>query len=213
MAQHFARPRSLASSILAAGFALWFTLGAVSGLKAQDETPPADEQQTQTDGQTQAHVDSAQLDLLFPQLANSSSAEEARVIANQIWQVWLNPTTPELADRMDRITAARTVGSYQHAIEMLTNVTEEYPDYAEAWNQRATLYFFLGDYEASLADVEETLAREPRHFGALSGQAVILLRLGEEFLARQAILEALKYHPFLSERALFPELFDPPTQT
>lgn len=160
-----------------------------------------------------AHVDAAQLDILFPQLANAKSQAEARVFADQIWQVWLNPTTPELADRMDRIAAARTVGSYQRAIEMLSNVIEEYPDYAEAWNQRATLYFFLGDYESSLADVEQTLAREPRHFGALSGQAVIYLRLGEEFLARQAILEALKYHPFLNERSLFPELFDRPTQT
>ncbi len=160
-----------------------------------------------------AHVDAAELDRLFPQLANAQSPEEARVYADQIWQVWLNPTTPELADRMDRIAAARTVGSYQNAIAMLSDVIEEYPDYAEAWNQRATLYFFIGDYESSLADVEETLAREPRHFGALSGQSVIYLRLGEEFLARQAILEALKYHPYLNERSLFPELFDRPTQT
>lgn len=162
---------------------------------------------------TGAHVDDAQLDMLFPKLANAADAEEARNYANQIWQVWLNPTTPELADRMDVISAARALGSYHHAVDLLDAVIEDYPDYAEAWNQRATLYFFLGDYDKSLADVEETLKREPRHFGALSGQAVIYLRLGEEFLARQAILEALKYHPYLQERALFPELFEPPTQT
>lgn len=162
--------------------------------------------------QAESHVDETELDLLFPQLANAKSSGDAQAIANQIWQVWLNPTTPELADRMDRVSVARTVGSYQHAIEMLNAVIADFPGYAEAWNQRATLYFFLGNYDASLADIEETLVREPRHFGALSGQAVIYLRLGEDFLARQAILTALKYHPFLPERALFPQLFAPPTQ-
>lgn len=203
MALHPSFSRFMAIGFMSVALALMLVFSAAGGSLAQDTI----------EQQTESHVDDAELERLFPQLANSNSVEEARVIANQIWQVWLNPTTPELADRMDRISAARTVGSYQNAIEMLTNVITEYPGYAEAWNQRATLYFFLGDFEASLADVEETLAREPRHFGALSGQSVILLRLGEEFLARQAILEALKYHPFLSERALFPELFDPPTQT
>lgn len=195
----------------AAATTLCIVLTAGSPVYAQETVETPENPATETQGDS--HVDGAELDLLFPQLANSSSADEARVIANKIWQVWLNPTTPELADRMNRITAARTVGSYQNAVEMLSAVIADYPGYAEAWNQRATLYFFLGNYEASLADVEQTLAREPRHFGALSGQAVIYLRLGEDFLARQAILTALKYHPFLSERALFPELFDPPTQT
>lgn len=159
------------------------------------------------------HVDDAELDRLFPLLANAKSPEEARVYADQIWQVWFSPTTPEVADRMALVVAARSLHSYDHAIALLTDLVDDYPDYAEAWNQRATMYFLVGDYESSLADVEETLKREPRHFGALSGRAIIYLRLGEEYLARQSILEALKYHPFLNERALFPDLFDPPTQT
>lgn len=169
--------------------------------------------QAQAQDAVSTHVDEAQLEMLFPKLANAADAEEARNYADQIWQVWLTPTTPELADRMDVIAAARSLRSFHHAIDLLSEVVEDYPGYAEAWNQRATLYFYIGEYDKSLSDVEETLKREPRHFGALSGQAVIYLRLGEDFLARQAILEALKYHPFLQERAMFPELFERPTQT
>lgn len=187
------------SLMLALGLALLLSVSAM----AQEEA---------TEQESISHVDDAELERLFPKLANATSQEEARVYADQIWQVWLNPTTPEVAEQMDVIAAARSLRSFERAIELLTHVIETFPGYAEAWNQRATLYFFLGDYESSLADVEEVLKREPRHFGALSGQSVIYLRLGEEFLARQAILEALKYHPFLQERALFPELFDPPTQ-
>ena len=48
------------------------------------------------------------------------------------------------------------------------------PDYAEGWNKRATAYYLRGEYSASLRDVRETLRREPRHFGALSGWAAML---------------------------------------
>ncbi len=68
-------------------------------------------------------------------------------------------------------------------------------------------------YDKSLADIEQTLAREPRHFGALAGRALIYHTLGKRDEALQAIREALEIHPFLPERALFPELAAPPIRS
>ena len=80
------------------------------------------------------------------------------------------------------------------------------PTYAEGWNQRATLYYLIDDYEASLADIDKVLEFEPRHFGALSGRVLIYLAQGKRSEALRDMATALAIHPFLSERQLFPEL-------
>jgi hypothetical protein len=66
--------------------------------------------------------------------------------------------------------------------------------------------FHQQKYEASLEDIAETLVLEPRHFGALAGRAVIRLYQSKSALARQNIIEASKIHPYLKERAFFPDL-------
>ena len=66
------------------------------------------------------------------------------------------------------------LGQPQTAIDQFTRVIEAIPQFAEGWNRRATAYFIVGDFEASLRDIQQTLALEPRHFGALSGLSMIL---------------------------------------
>ena len=95
---------------------------------------------------------------------------------------------------------------FNGAIEILNKVIELNPNFAEAWNQRATVYFNQEKYEESLADIAKTLELEPRHFGSLAGRAVIRLRQLKNALARQSVVEAMNYHPFLRERHLFPDL-------
>lgn len=173
---------------------------------------PAFAQTTKDPAAAPTYVDDGALDDLFMALASATSQTEASAIADQIWLVWLSPEPPELAARMSMVNQARRVGDVSEAIRLLTQITLKFPSYAEAWNQRATLYFFLGNFTASLADVEQVLRREPRHFGALSGQANMYLQMGEKALALKAILAALRFHPYLSERALFEELLEPPTR-
>lgn len=78
---------------------------------------------------------------------------------------------------------------------------------------RATAYFLRGAYEKSLADIEKTLALEPRHFGALAGRGLIFHTLGKRDEALEAIKAALDIHPWLAERGLFPELGSPPIRS
>jgi tetratricopeptide (TPR) repeat protein len=152
------------------------------------------------------YADSAALDELFAQLRVAHDANEANDITHQIWQYWLTPDVADLATRMQTVGTAQTVGDLPAALIILTGVTRDYPDYAEGWNQRATLYYMLGNFDASLADIEKVLALEPRHFGALSGRVMIYLKQGKRAEALKDMVAALAIDPYLSEKELFPEL-------
>ena len=150
--------------------------------------------------------DKAALDQLFAQLLVAPDAETAEQIDQRIWAYWINPTDPILAGRMRDIMSARSMGDPLGAIKLLDQLVTDYPDYAEGWNQRATMYYAVGNYEQSIADCARVLELEPRHFGALSGRALMYLSLGKRALALKDMATALAIHPFLNERKLFPEL-------
>jgi tetratricopeptide (TPR) repeat protein len=153
------------------------------------------------------------LDQLFVQLRDAPDELAAKTASDRIWTVWTNPTDPDLAARMLDVMEARTMRSLETTLELLDQLVLDYPDYAEGWNQRATLHFMRGDYEASIADCARALELEPRHFGALSGRAMMYLQQGKRSLALRDMQAALALHPFLGERHLFPELAQEMTRT
>lgn len=154
----------------------------------------------------EASGDRARLDDLFAALAAAPDAATADAIDARIWRIWMVPADPELAARMAAVLAAEQGGDLATALDLLDRLVVTYPDYAEGWNQRATVEFQLGRYAASLADIDRVLTLEPRHFGALGGRVLIYLAEGNRPLAIRAMLAALAIHPFLAELALFPEL-------
>ena len=103
---------------------------------------------------------------------------------------------------MDRAMERRRNYDFAGAVAVLDELLGLAPDWAEAWNQRATVRFLQEDYEGSLEDIRETLEREPRHFGAMAGMAIILLRQGRAELAQSTLRQALGIHPWLRERSL-----------
>lgn len=151
---------------------------------------------------------SSQLDSLFVQLRQAQNADRAKEIDRQIWQIWLTPDDPALAKRMAQVMAARQRMNLPIALGVLNGVVHDYPTYAEGWNQRATIFYLLHDFEHSLADIDRALELEPRHFGALSGRALIHLAQNKRAEAIRDISAALALHPYLSEKTLFPELLD-----
>jgi tetratricopeptide (TPR) repeat protein len=154
----------------------------------------------------QHYVDEAALDSLFAQLRVAPDATTAHQIDQRIWSYWTTPTDPALALRMSEVLTARASGDAMQTIQLLNRLVEDYPDYAEGWNQRATMYYIIGNFDASIADCEKVLELEPRHFGALAGRALMYLQLGKRTLALKDMTTALEIHPFLTERQLFPEL-------
>jgi len=156
--------------------------------------------------------DHVTLDKLFSELKSAPDAATAHLIDQQIWLMWLVPSDPELAGRMSAVLAAQHEGNYQAELTLLNKLVIDYPNYAEGWNQLATLEYLMDNFDASLADIDRVLSIEPRHFGALSGRVLIYLAEGNRPKALQAMMAALAVHPFLAEKALFPELNQPATQ-
>lgn len=154
----------------------------------------------------QTEREAAALDALFAELRTAPDPATAQRLSVDIWSIWTRPDDPVLAARMSDVLQRLGMSDLSGAIALLDQLVVDYPDYAEGWNQRATVHFLLRNFDQSLADIEKTLEVEPRHFGALAGQALIYLELDQRALALKAITRALAIHPFLSERGLFPEL-------
>ena len=88
-------------------------------------------------------------------------------------------------------------GAPEEALKILDKLVERYPDFAEAWNRRATLYYLMRRYDASLADIEKVLELEPRHFGALAGRGMIYQKKKNYAAAIDAYREALTMNPLM----------------
>lgn len=175
-----------------------FVLGPGMASSTQAATVPAP--------RLQADDPALLLDRLFARLKTAPDPQTALEIEQRIWEVWTSPPDPDLARLMAEAFSRREQRDLAGAILVLDRVVAGWPDYAEGWNQRATNHYLAGNFDASLADIAETLSREPRHFGALAGRALIRLQQNKRALAAQSIAQALKIHPFLRERAMFPEL-------
>jgi tetratricopeptide (TPR) repeat protein len=142
-------------------------------------------------------AEKAQLDRLFEALKLAPDEESARYFENRIWAIWLNSPSDTANLLMGRVKTAIDEKEYDLALKLLNGIIEIKPDFTEAWNRRASVYFTKKDFARSLADIREVLVREPRHFGALSGLGIILQDLGDEKGALEAFRRALAVHPHL----------------
>ncbi|SFQ77272.1 tetratricopeptide repeat protein [Hymenobacter arizonensis] len=131
------------------------------------------------------------LDDLFARLRLATAPTELEALQNGIWQLWLTTDDVALDKELEAGMRALQAGDHTLAINYFTRIIQLKPDFAEGWNKRATAYYLRGEYRASLADIAETLRREPRHFGALWGQASIYRQLGE-YQRALLILERLQ---------------------
>ncbi len=135
------------------------------------------------------------LEALFAELGRARDASEAAPVEAEIWRLWMDSGSGALDRRMRRGVLALRAGRAAEAIEEFSAVIAQRPDFAEAWNKRATAYYLAGDPEASMLDIERTLALEPRHFGAISGMGLIFLERGDERAALRAFEQVLRIHP------------------
>ncbi len=136
-----------------------------------------------------------QLDDLFTRLLVTEEQTQVQYIENSIWSIWMQHDNEDVQRLLAIATQRMNGGNYPAAMLVFNELVDSFPEFAEPWNKRATLYYLLGDFEASLADIERTLELEPRHFGALSGQGLIYIQQNKLGAAEDAFEHLLTIHP------------------
>jgi tetratricopeptide (TPR) repeat protein len=139
------------------------------------------------------------LDFLFGALKAAPDEASAKHVEARIWAIWMQTPSDTAALLMVRAKAAMDAQKYDVALKLLDAVVKLRPDYVEAWNRRATVYYLQSDYQHSLEDIEQVLVREPRHFGALAGLGMIMQDLGDDKRALDAFRKALAVNPYLDK--------------
>lgn len=139
------------------------------------------------------------LDFLFGALKAAPDEASAKHVEAKIKAIWLHSPSDTVMLLMMRAKAAMEAEHPDVALKLLDAVVRLRPDYVEGWNQRATLYYLRNDYTRSLQDIEQVLAREPRHFGALAGLGSIMEDLGDDKRALDAFRKALAVNPHLDK--------------
>jgi Flp pilus assembly protein TadD len=139
-----------------------------------------------------------ELDQLFRILAAPQTALQAEQTEDEIWALWMEYPVRAARDGLEQATRAISQRDFAQAELRLDRLVEDYPDYAEAWNKRATLRFLQGRDAESVHDIRRTIELEPRHFGAICGFAQICLRKQRDDLALFALQRAQEVHPTMA---------------
>jgi tetratricopeptide (TPR) repeat protein len=180
--------RSLPVSRPAPIVAVVLALSLLAALPAPAQAPP------------DAAARAQRLDALFGTLKSTKDEAEADRAVAEIWKLWVESGNPDHDGKLEQASRLMGAGLAAMALPTLDDLVERAPDWAEAWNKRATALYLAGEHDRSLADIERVLALEPRHFGALAGIGLIRIARGEFREALSAYRRALAVNPFLKER-------------
>ena len=154
------------------------------------------------------------LEKLFTQLKNTKDLPTAQIVEKKIWEIWLiHPSNDRRGFRLTELltqgSRLMNLGELNKAYELFTTIIATEPDWSEAWNKRATVLYLMNRYQSSLDDIKITLTLEPRHFAAMSGQALNYIELKQYEKAIQSYKAAQKIYPLLdSAKKMIPELQD-----
>jgi tetratricopeptide (TPR) repeat protein len=136
-----------------------------------------------------------QLDALFARLAASKDNDETDGIVATIDRLQLQSGSATSDLLMGRAVATMENGDYRISLSLLDAIVGLQPDWAEGWNKRATARYLAGDAKGAVADIAQTLVRDPRHLGALAGLGTILEDAGQREQALRAYERALAIAP------------------
>ena len=135
------------------------------------------------------------IEFLFSALKAAPTPEAAKAVEARIWALWIVSPSDTATLLMSRVRTAIEAKNFDLAVKLLDSIVVLRPDYIEAWNRRATIHYIRKDFTRSIADIRQTLAREPRHFGALAGLGLIMQELGEDRRALEIYRKAIEINP------------------
>ena len=135
---------------------------------------------------------------LFRRLESAPTEAAAQAVEQEIWRLWMVSGDAAVDRLMGVGILYMSRRRFEDALGAFDEIVRRAPGFAEGWNKRATLHYLMGAYTAAIADIEKTLALEPRHFGALSGLGLVNLGLGDEARALKAFEAALEIYPLMA---------------
>ena len=133
----------------------------------------------------------------FDRLNACATPGEARPVEDAIWSAWMYHGHDAADEALERASADMAARRFDIAETRLAILLRRRPDWAEAWNKRATLCYLMERDDESVAAIHRTLELEPRHFGALCGLGEIFRSRGDAGAALLAFGLALRVHPQL----------------
>ena len=148
-------------------------------------------------GAALADQNDERLNAMFNRIHELDDPREAQQIELAIWQVWSESGSDTADLLLARGVRAMNGQDFELAMDAFTALIALEPDFAEGWNKRATLHFVMGNFEASIADIDRTLELAPRHFGALSGLGQIYTLMDRPKDAIDAYRRGLAANPFM----------------
>ncbi|GET40435.1 tetratricopeptide repeat protein [Microseira wollei] len=119
--------------------------------------------------------------------------------SSELWRLWFRQKGVLGLELLQQSQAFLEVGELNKAETVLNQLIADMPDFAEAWNRRAILYYILSQYRKAIADCQRTIQIVPYHFGALHGMGLCHVALGEYRQAIQAFHKALQVQPYAIE--------------
>jgi tetratricopeptide (TPR) repeat protein len=136
------------------------------------------------------------LDTMFAMLKISDTMETAIVFEETIKEIWKAHENQELRLKLDSGVADLLQGNKKRALDTFTQLVEDDPDYAEAWNKASTCHFMLGDMQLSMETAERTLKLLPRHFQAMNGLGLVHCETRKYKLAARLFRQSLALDPW-----------------
>jgi tetratricopeptide (TPR) repeat protein len=140
-------------------------------------------------------MDDATIHSLLEALKDPDEDVRDRATA-ELWQLWFMQKGIYGLELLERSQVLMDSGAWQDAEALLSEIVSAQPDFAEAWNRRAVLYFMQKRYRESLKDCNVVLELNPIHFGALHGKGLCHVALKEYYAAIQAFRKALEIQPY-----------------
>jgi len=135
------------------------------------------------------------LNYLFDKLVIAEGEKEINKITNQIWKIWHEIDDPKTTRDFETGVQMMNLGYYKRSIDYFDKVILNKPNFAEAWNKRATAHFMMGNFDLSMQDIGQTLQLEPRHFGALDGMGLIFIHTNQHEKAIEIYDKMLEIFP------------------
>lgn len=145
---------------------------------------------------------SDRLAALLYELRQSIGPAQAHTLSRELWQIWTDAPDERAQAMLDEGMRKRGQHHFLGARDVLDQLVEYCPHYAEGYNQRAFASFLRQDFEAALIDLDQALEILPTHIGALSGKGLTLIWMGRKEEGREALRAALALNPWLQERHL-----------